>query len=54
MLQPATVFDGVAPNFDADWRWTLGLAGAALLGIAAGLLGVKADKQTPPTPPPAA
>jgi hypothetical protein len=53
MLQPTTVFDGWAPKFDVDWRWTLGLALAAVLGAAAGILGLKADAQrpNPPSPP---
>ena len=53
MLQPTTVFDGWLPNFDPDWRWTFGLALAAVLGVAAGLLGLKADAQAPdPKPDP--
>ncbi len=49
MRQPITAFDGLAPDFDADWRWTTGLALALILGIAAGLLGTKADRQPAPT-----
>jgi hypothetical protein len=52
MLQPTTVFDGWLPDFDSDWRWTLGLALATVLGAAAGLLGIKADQKLPDPPPP--
>lgn len=50
MLQPTTAFDGIAPNFDPDSRWSVGLALAVVLGIVAGALGVKADKKVPPAP----
>ena len=47
MLQPTTVFDALAASAYPDWRWTIGLALAVVLGGAASLLGVKADADPP-------
>ena len=45
LLQPLTAFDGVAPRFNPDWRWAIGLAIALVLGLAAGALGMVADRE---------
>jgi hypothetical protein len=47
MLQPTTAFDAVGAALPADWRWTLGLALAVVLGLVAALLGVVADRKAP-------
>lgn len=47
MLQPTTAFDGVAPDFDADWRWAYGLTIALAVSLLAGVLGVVQDKKSP-------
>ena len=47
MLQRSTVFDGLAPNFDPNWRWTIGLALALFLGAFAAALGNEADASDP-------
>ena len=48
MLQPTTAFDAIAGVITPDWRWTIGLALGLVLGVAATLLGIKADQKPPP------
>lgn len=49
MLQPTTVFDGVLPDFDPDWRWAVGLTIALGVSLLAGVLGVAQDRKGPET-----
>ncbi len=51
LLQPLTAFDGVAPQFNPDWRWAIGLAIALVLGLVAGALGMVADREPAKTKP---